>query len=46
VFVANEQRCCPFIAFAIDVPPRQADVWLQLIGSAAVKAFLQTEFWR
>jgi hypothetical protein len=45
VFVANEQRC-PFIAVAIDVPPQQADVWLLLIGSAAVRAFLQTEFWR
>jgi hypothetical protein len=43
-FVANERRCCPFIAFAIEVAPYHSGLSLRLTGAPAVKAFLQTQF--
>ncbi len=45
-FVANERRCCPFIAFNLDVPPQQTGVWLRMTGTEEVKAFLRTTFLR
>lgn len=43
-FVANERKCCPFITFAIEVPPQHSAIWLRLTGSQEIKAFLRTEF--
>jgi hypothetical protein len=31
-FVHNERRCCPFLHFAIEVPPHGAPIWLRITG--------------
>ena len=42
-FVANERLCCPFFAFALEVPPAQGPLWLRITGATGVKEFLRTE---
>lgn len=42
-WVELESRCCPFLAFGIDVEPKGKIVRLRLTGSKEVKAFLDSE---
>ena len=42
-FVANERRCCPFLAFAIELPAGEGAPWLSLTGPAGTRAFLDAE---
>jgi hypothetical protein len=42
-FVANERRCCPFLAFAIEVSPANGPVFLQLTGPEGTGEFLEAE---
>jgi hypothetical protein len=41
-FVSREQRCCPFLHFAIIAEPDGGPLWLHLTGPAPVKAFLDS----
>ena len=43
-FVANERKCCPFLRFAIEVPPGGSALWLRLTGPEGTPAFLDAEF--
>ena len=43
-FVANEQRCCPFIDFDIQVKSRGPQLRLRLTGTKAVSEFIKIEF--
>ncbi len=42
-FVTNERRCCPFLAFKLDVAPYAGPIWLQLTAEGDVKPFLREE---
>ncbi len=42
-FVANERRCCPFLAFALDLAPDGGPLWLRLSGPDGTRAFLDAE---
>lgn len=42
-FVARERLCCPFLRFALDVPPEREPLWLRLTGADGVRAFLRAE---
>ena len=42
-WVDLESRCCPFLAFGIDVEPKGKTVRLRLTGGKGVKAFLESE---
>jgi len=42
-FITNEQLCCPFLAFRLDVAPERGPVWLQLTAQGDVKPFLREE---
>lgn len=39
-FIANERLCCPFFTFTLIV---NAELWLQMTGSEAVKALIQAD---
>lgn len=41
-FISNEQRCCPFFQFEIQVSPNHGPIWLRLTGDDgdAVKALI------
>jgi hypothetical protein len=43
-FIANEQRCCPFLEFDVRVEPRKERLQLSLTGGRHVKSFLRLEF--
>ncbi|HEX5081967.1 MAG TPA: hypothetical protein VFY40_07975 [Blastocatellia bacterium] len=43
-WITMERRCCPFIAFGIEVGREGGPLWLSLTGREGVKAFLKTEF--
>lgn len=40
-FVSRERVCCPFFHFEIAVEANRGPVWLRLLGSEKVKAFIQ-----
>ena len=40
-FVANERRCCPFLAFVLEVTPDQGPLWLRITGPDDAKVILQ-----
>ena len=42
-WVELESRCCPFLAFGIDVEPKGKTVRLRLTGGKGVKALLEAE---
>jgi hypothetical protein len=42
-WIMLERRCCPFIAFGLDVGREGGPLWLNLTGREGVKAFLKTE---
>lgn len=42
-WVTMERRCCPFIAFGIEVEREGGPLWLKLTGREGVKPFLKTE---
>lgn len=39
----NERRCCPFLAFAIELPPGEGALTLRLAGPEGVREFLAAE---
>jgi hypothetical protein len=43
-FIADERRCCPFLAFRLEVAPEQGPLWLQITAQGDVKPFLVEEF--
>lgn len=42
-FVENERRCCPFLSFALEVPPAEGPVDLRITGPAGTTTFLDSE---
>lgn len=40
VWIANEQRCCPFFRFNLQI--FKDDLWLELTGTGEVKKIIQT----
>lgn len=42
-FITNERRCCPFLAFWLDVAPHGGPLWLSLTAKGDVKPFLREE---
>ena len=42
-FVGNERRCCPFLAFDIELAPSGGPLTLRLTGPAGTRAFLDAE---
>lgn len=43
-WITLERRCCPFIAFGLEVDREGGPLWLSLTGREGVKPFLKTEF--
>ena len=43
-FVENEQLCCPFFNFGLEVEPNSGTLWLRLTGQEGVKELLRTTF--
>jgi hypothetical protein len=39
-FVANERRCCPFLAIAVERAPDAGPLWLRLTGPAGTHELL------
>src|SRR5712692_7808660 len=39
-FVGNERRCCPFLAFTLEVPPSGGPLWLRITAPADAKDML------
>ena len=39
-----ERRCCPFLAFTLEVAANQGDVWLDIHGEPGVKDFVAQTF--
>ena len=42
-WIANERRCCPFLAFTLAVTPGGGPLWLDVTGPAGTRAFLDAE---
>ncbi|HEX2163460.1 MAG TPA: hypothetical protein VHM02_05885 [Thermoanaerobaculia bacterium] len=42
-FVDNERRCCPFVAFAIELAPDGGPLWLRLTGPEGTREVLAAE---
>jgi len=42
-FVADECRCCPFLAFDLSIAPDSGPLWLRITGPAGTRALLDTE---
>lgn len=42
-FVANERKCCPFVAFAVELSPDGGPLWLRLQGPEGTREFFDTE---
>jgi len=42
-FISLESRCCPFMAFALEVKAEDGPVCLRLTGREGVKAFIREE---
>ena len=42
-FLSYERLCCPFLHFALEIPPEQGPIWLSITSAVDVKSFLQSE---
>ena len=42
-FIENERRCCPFLAFSVEVPPAGEDIRLRMTGPEGTREFLDAE---
>jgi hypothetical protein len=42
--ISYERRCCPFMAYALEVEPEHGPIWLRMTGGAGVKEFLRISF--
>jgi hypothetical protein len=42
-FVENERRCCPFLAFSVEITAEAGPLWLRLVGPPGTRQFLETE---
>ncbi len=42
-WVANERRCCPFLAFSLELAPDGGALWVKLTGPEGTAAFLDAE---
>ena len=42
-FVANERKCCPFLAFEVRVAGAEKAVWLKMTGPEGTREVLQAE---
>lgn len=45
-FVARERKCCPFLAFAIEVAADDGPVWLRLAGPPGSHEVVEAELLR
>ena len=45
-FVAKERRCCPFLAFAVEVSPDAGPLWVRMTGPVGTREFLDAELLR
>jgi hypothetical protein len=43
-WITLERRCCPFLAFGLEVDRENGPLWLSLTGREGVKPFLKLEF--
>jgi len=43
-FIANEQLCCPFLKFTLNVSSSSEPISLSLTGPVGTREFLQAEF--
>lgn len=43
-FISKERLCCPFLEFALKVPPHNEPISLLLTGPEGTKEFLREEF--
>ena len=43
-FIANEERCCPFLTFDIRVEPQKAELRLSITGTRSISRFIKAEF--
>ena len=42
-WITNERRCCPFLAFALELAPADGPIWVRLTGPAGTHDFLDAE---
>lgn len=42
-FVENERKCCPFMAFRVEVAPASGPLWLRMTGPDGTRALLDAE---
>lgn len=42
-FVEGERRCCPFLAFVVEVPPGETPITLRLTGGPEARAVITAE---
>lgn len=42
-FIMNERKCCPFLAFSIEIPPEEGPVWLRITGPEGTRELLEAE---
>lgn len=43
-FMVNEQLCCPFFGFTLEIEPQNGHAWLKITGEEGVKDLLQAQF--
>jgi hypothetical protein len=37
-FIDNEHKCCPFMAFSLEIPPDSGPIWLRMTGPEGTRA--------
>lgn len=42
-FFLNERKCCPFLAFSLEVSPARGPVWLRITGPEGTRELLDAE---
>ena len=42
-WIRNERRCCPFLAFSLELAPDDGPIWLTLAGPDGTPGFLEAE---
>jgi len=43
-WITNERRCCPFLAFAVELAPDDGPITVRLTGPEGTREFLDVEF--